>query len=191
MGGRQAGETFEGLGEGRDHRARLDARDVVAHFGVEFLINTDRRTYHLELRATAATYMASVSWRYPADQLLALKGQGEAAQAAEPLAAGVDLDRLNFGYRIDGARPPWRPTQVFDDGRQVFIDFPPGVAEGEMPPLFVLGPKGRDAELVNYRVRGRHMIVDRLFQVAELRLGGKGTEQRVRIVREGVIQEVK
>jgi type IV secretion system protein VirB9 len=122
---------------------------------------------------------------------LALRGEAASAEDAAPVASGIDVDRLNFGYRLDGARPSWRPTQVFDDGRQVFIEFPAGIAEGEMPPLFVLGPKGKDAELVNYRVRGRHMIVDRLFQVAELRLGGKGSEQRVRIEREGSLAEAK
>ncbi|MBL7599028.1 TrbG/VirB9 family P-type conjugative transfer protein, partial [Escherichia coli] len=41
-----------------------------------------------------------------------------------------------------------------------------------------------DAELVNYRVQGRYMVVDRLFAAAELRLGDKRSEQRVRIVRD-------
>ena len=36
------------------------------------VINTDRRTYHLELRSTEKTYMASVSWHYPHDRLIAL-----------------------------------------------------------------------------------------------------------------------
>ena len=36
------------------------------------VINTDRRTYLLELRSTEKTYMASVSWQYPEDQLIAL-----------------------------------------------------------------------------------------------------------------------
>ena len=52
-----------------------------------------------------------------------------------------------------------------------------------MPPLFVTGPAG-DAELVNYRVRRRYMVVDRLFAAAELRLGDRRSEQRVRIVRD-------
>ena len=39
-----------------------------------------------------------------------------------------------------------------------------------MPPLFVVG-RGGTSELVNYRVRGHHMIVDRLFAAAELRFG--------------------
>ena len=37
-------------------------------------------------------------------------------------------------------------------------------------------------QLVNYRVVGSHMIVDRLFAAAELRLG-EGPQQIVRIVR--------
>jgi type IV secretion system protein TrbG len=52
-----------------------------------------------------------------------------------------------------------------------------------MPPLFIIGADGKTSELVNYRVRSSHMIVDRLFAAAELRLGDKGSERRVRIVR--------
>ena len=39
-----------------------------------------------------------------------------------------------------------------------------------MPPLWVIGAQG-DGQLVNYRVSGNYMIVDRLFAAAELRLG--------------------
>ena len=52
-----------------------------------------------------------------------------------------------------------------------------------MPPLFVIGPEGDTSELVNYRVRGNYMIVDRLFAAAELRLGAGDSQKRVRIVR--------
>jgi hypothetical protein len=57
-----------------------------------------------------------------------------------------------------------------------------GIRQGEMPPLFVIGPAG-GSELVNYRVRANYYIVDRLFGAAELRLGDKDSERRVRIVR--------
>ena len=36
---------------------------------------------------------------------------------------------------------------------------------------------------MNYRVRGHHMIVDRLFAAAELRFGSGREQKRVRIVR--------
>ena len=39
------------------------------------------------------------------------------------------------------------------------------------------------SELVNYRVNRNYYIVDRLFAAAELRLGDKDSERRVRIVR--------
>lgn len=144
------------------------------------VINTDRRTYHLELRATSATYMAGVSWTYPADQLIALRAATEAAERSRPVAQGIEPASLNFGYGIDGQRPSWRPVRAFDDGRQTYIEFPIGIATGEMPPIFILGEDG-SAELVNYRVQGRFMVVDRLFSAAELRLGGKKTGERVRI----------
>jgi type IV secretion system protein VirB9 len=145
------------------------------------VINTDRRTYHLELRSDEKTYMASVSWAYAQDQLIALSQEKSTADAAAPIATGVDINALNFRYRIDGSPAAWRPLRAFDDGRQVFIEFPSGIAQGEMPPLWVIGPDG-GADLVNYRVRGNHMIVDRLFAAAELRLGGEHQE-KVRIVR--------
>ena len=147
------------------------------------VINTNLRTYHMELRSTERTYMASVSWQYPQDQLIALRRQNAEAQAAQPVATGVDLANVNFRYAIDGDRAPWRPLRAFDDGRQVFIEFPRGIGQGEMPPLFVVGPEGNTSELVNYRVRGHHMIVDRLFAAAELRFGSGDRQRRVRIVR--------
>jgi len=146
------------------------------------VINTDRRTYHLELRAGVSTYMASVSWTYPQDQLIALRAANASAASVAPVASGIDVSALNFRYRIDGDRAPWKPLRAFDDGRQVFVEFPAGISQGEMPPLFVTGAAG-DAELVNYRVQGRYMVVDRLFASAELRLGDRRSEQRVRIVR--------
>jgi type IV secretion system protein VirB9 len=147
------------------------------------VINTDRRTYHMELRSTERTYMASVSWIYPQDQLIALRRRNALADAAVPVEANLDVDSIRFRYAIEGDNPPWRPLHAFDDGKKVYIEFPRGISQGEMPPLFVVGPEGKTSELVNYRVRGNHMVVDRLFAAAELRLGDRSSERRVRIVR--------
>jgi type IV secretion system protein VirB9 len=177
------GNTESGSSAGRC--VHILVKPTRADIRTNLVINTDRRTYHLELKATPQAYMASVSWRYPQDSLLAVRQS--AAEAAEadrrtPRDVGaIDLDHLDFHYRIKGPHPAWRPVQVFDDGRQTFIEFPDNVAESDLPPLFVIGADGKTAELVNYRVQGQHMVVDRLFQVAELRLGDKATAQRVRI----------
>lgn len=173
------GDTESGAGASK--RIHILLKPTRPDLTTNLVINTDRRTYHLELRSDERTYMASVSWDYPQDQIVALRGQDRDADLTTPVATGVDLDALNFRYRIEGDEAPWRPLRAFDDGRQVFIEFPTGIAQGEMPPLWVIGPQG-DGQLVNYRVRGNRMIVDRLFAAAELRLGAKH-QQVVRIVR--------
>jgi type IV secretion system protein VirB9 len=65
----------------------------------------------------------------------------------------------------------------------VYIELPSGIGQGDMPPLFVIGPSGKTTELVNYRVRGADMIVDTLFAEAELQMGDGNSQQRVGIVR--------
>ena len=87
--------------------------------------------------------MASVSWQYPQDQLIALRRQNASRAAAQPVATGVDISALNFRYDIEGDTPAWRPLRAFDDGAKVYIEFPSGIRQGEMPPLFVIGPGGR------------------------------------------------
>jgi P-type conjugative transfer protein TrbG len=173
------GDTESGTGPTK--RVHILVKPTRPDLVTNLIINTDRRTYHLELRSTEKTYMASISWAYPQDQLIALRRQNTAADAAAPIAVGVNIDALNFRYRIEGDNPAWRPLRAFDDGRQVFIEFPRGIGQGEMPPLWVIGAEG-GAELVNYRVQGNHLIVDRLFAAAELRLGGD-PQKKVRIVR--------
>ncbi|MEI9413132.1 P-type conjugative transfer protein TrbG [Mesorhizobium salmacidum] len=174
------GDTQSGVGE------RLQVHILIKptrpDLQTNLVINSDRRTYHLELRSTEKTYMASVSWQYPQDQLIALRRQNAQASAAQPVASGVDIQKLNFRYRIEGDAAPWKPLRAFDDGAKVYIEFPSGIGQGEMPPLFVIGPSG-GAELVNYRARQNYYVVDRLFAAAELRLGDKTSERRVRIVR--------
>jgi len=179
------GDTTSGTGPGT--RVHILVKPTRSDLVTNLVINTDRRTYHLELRATPATYMASVSWTYPQDRLIALRGEKAADAQAAAIAAGIDVGALDFHYAIEGDKPAWRPLRAFDDSRQVYIEFPPSIAQGEMPPLFVVGPDGK-GELVNYRVRDRYMIVDRLFAAAELRMGTRKSQARVRIVRQGEVR---
>ncbi len=172
------GDTVSGSGPAS--RVHILVKPVRADIATNLVINTDRRTYHLELRANPSVYMASVSWTYPQDELIALRQARAEARRIAPVAAGMDLSSLNFRYEIDGDKAEWRPLRAFDDGVRVFIEFPESVAQSELPPLFVIGSKGA-AELVNYRFSGRYMIVDRLFARAELRLGTRKGQQKVRI----------
>src|SRR3546814_7517516 len=84
------GDTLSGAGTSRrvHHLVKPTRPDIMTNL----VINTNRRTYHLELRATPATYMAAVSWSYPADDLIALRARSEEHQRASPVSG-----RLPFG----------------------------------------------------------------------------------------------
>ncbi|MCR1761980.1 P-type conjugative transfer protein TrbG, partial [Pseudomonas aeruginosa] len=171
------GDTSSGAGD--TLRVNVLVKPIRSGLKTNLVITTSRRTYLIELTSTEKAWMASVSWDYPKDRMLALQRQAQAAQASAPVDTGLSLEKIRFRYAISGSKPPWQPLRAFDDGEKVYIQFPTGIAQGELPPLFVIGAQG-DGQLVNYRFRSPYYIVDRLFGAAELRLGGdKGDVVRI------------
>ncbi|SFX98284.1 type IV secretion system protein VirB9 [Paracoccus pantotrophus] len=169
------GDTESGSGASR--RVHVFVKPTREDISTNLVISTDRRVYMIELRAREALYMPSVSWTYPAQP----GGKRQPAVAA-PLIPAPAARNYRYGLQVEGASPPWRPVSVFDDGRRTYVVFPRGIAQGEMPPLFVLGPDG-EAQIVNSRTHGNVLIVDRIFAAAELRLGSGKRQQVVRILR--------
>jgi type IV secretion system protein VirB9 len=146
-------------------------------------INTDRRSYLLELHSYADTYMAAVVWHYPQDEAALLSAQAAALEGEERSATPVvGVDALHFDYTIQVLQgtPAWTPLQAFDDGRRTFVRFPPAMLVREAPALFVL--RDKETQLVNYRVKGDTYVIDRLIDAAELRVGQE-EQEIVRIVR--------
>jgi P-type conjugative transfer protein TrbG len=181
------GDTASGAGAAL--RVNILVKPTRVGLKTNLVVTTNRRTYLLELSSTPQAWMASVSWDYPRDRMLALKKQASEAQAAAPVDSGLTLEQIKFRYAITGDGPSWKPLRAFDDGQRVYIQFPSGIAQGELPPLFVIGPQG-DGQLVNYRFRSPYYVVDRLFGAAELRLGGfkGGKAEVVRIERTDSVQ---
>jgi len=173
------GDTTSGSGVAK--RAHVLVKPFAAGLSTNLVVTTDRRTYHLSLASHWSGAISAMSWTYPQDELIAFKRSQDAADAPTPVASGLDIAQLHFNYAVTGDQPNWRPLRAFDDGRQTFIEFPASLAVGEAPPLFLIGAKG-EAQLVNYRVKGRFYVVDRIVDVAELRLGTRH-QSIVRITR--------
>jgi type IV secretion system protein VirB9 len=165
------GDTESGAGDTR--RVHIMVKPTRPAIETNLVVNTDRRTYLVELRSREHPYMPSVAWDYPSDRTH--------ARAVPPTPVLPDVSQRHYRYTIEGDNPPWRPLKAYDDGRKVYIEFSRGIVQGELPPLFVIGPDG-NAEIVNYRSFENVLIVDRLFAAAELRLGGEKL-QKVRIIR--------
>lgn len=169
-----AGDTARWMVTEAQAEADVDGRTIVlvkpqaANLRTNIVLVTSRRTYTIEAIAQSGqAYSAEVAWCYP-----------------ERVAPSASVSELNFEYRIRttrGRRPAWLPTRVFDDGRRTWIEMPPQAASTDLPPLFVI--TGEGVELVNYRLQGDRYMVDRVFDVAELRLGTRAAVT-VRIERE-------
>ncbi len=167
------GDTESGSGVTR--RVHILVKPSRPDITTNLVVTTDRRVYMLELRSDQKPYMPAVAWAYPQPPA----GQRQAVPATPVIPAAA---ARNYRYGLTGDNPPWKPVAVYDDGRRVYVEFPRGIVQGEMPPIFVIGPDG-EAQIANSRIYQNILIVDRLFGAAELRLGGGKSQQTVRIVR--------
>ena len=148
------------------------------------VITTDRRAYHIILKSQRLGHTPQIAFLYPGDQ--AKKFREQAAKedkdrefkTADVAGHPTDLSKLNFAYDISGDAP-WKPTQVFDDGRQMFIKLPPAVQSGDAPVVLVRND-GQDA-LANFRMKNLTLLIDGVFPEAKLISGVGSHQQRITI----------
>lgn len=150
-------------------------KPVRAGLHTNMVLTTDRRVYQMELHSFNETYMASVSWNYP----YALVNRYDSAEVPQPadvdkvsMAVGVESLNFDYGFVVDDPEDPpsWMPVRVYDDGEKTYVQFRPDAHRRDLPALFVLSKKGTP-QVVNFRVRGDLMVVDRTFDLGQLRLG--------------------
>jgi P-type conjugative transfer protein TrbG len=176
------GETVQGAGASQ--QVIVMVKPIRGNLRTNIILTTDQRTYLLDARSYEGdTYTSVISWNYPQEQMRDVQA-ARAAEAQSVVASGLAIDSLHFGYdvrTIHSRKPSWQPIRVFDDGLKTYIQFPTNMAATEAPPLFLIGAD-KQVQLVNYRYLGGYYIVDRLIDVAELRLGEKN-QTVVRITR--------
>lgn len=153
------------------------------------IIYTDRRAYHIRLHSPVkeGDYLNRIAFYYPSKMVVEWKAaevakHDETKKAAETyiLDAPTSPDKLDFGYRLEG-NAEFAPVRVFNDGERTYFEMPDSVRHGESPILY-LRDEGNQVQLVNYRVKddpetGKiHYVVDKLFAVAELKIGTQGVQ---------------
>jgi type IV secretion system protein VirB9 len=160
-------------GSGANARTHIVVKPRDEGIETNLIVPTTKRVYHLTLRSKPDWYMPAVRWFYPDEDAAAIvkKEADDQARQDSSEALAVSPDKLNFRYRVKGRDLPWKPAQVFDDGAKVFLKMPENMASGDAPAFFVI-EDGKPL-LVNYRVKDRLYIVDRLFANAQLRVGDK------------------
>ena len=173
-------------GEGSDRRTIVMVKPIMTGIETNMLIPTNRHVYSILLRAESRAYMPLVAFSYAAEEARINVGvaQQAAARDATHEAVNVAPENMNFGYHMKGPKEVWTPLRVFDDGSKTYLQMPPEMKSWESPALFVMEEKNAP-ELVNYRVKGDYYIVDRLFHLAQLRIGTKKFVTIYRDVRTG------
>ena len=139
------------------------------------IINTTRRVYNILLRSYDNLYMPMVTWNYPRSAMPQVK-INTSKQEQQPLSVNiggqmmtVDPSLISTDYTMrhpSGKNTPmWLPTLVLDDAKKTYIYLPENVQYHEMPGVFM-----ENGEIVNHRIEGNVIIIDRLIRVIELRL---------------------
>jgi type IV secretion system protein VirB9 len=179
-------------GAGEAERTHVLIKPLMEDISTNVIVNTDRRTYQLDLTSSAKDFMPSVSFSYPDDSAKAwesfLSERRKEREANTALVSGysVDPEDLHLEYEIRGRDSlRWKPLRVWDDGVKTYIQFRKGATlkSIEAPVLIVYEHK-REV-IVNYRAANDMYIADRVFDKAALISGTGANQDRVVITRLG------
>jgi type IV secretion system protein VirB9 len=168
-------------GEGKDRRVHVIIKTTDTGLRTNAVINTNRRTYYLDLVARETDFLPAIQFYYPENERRQWEAARSQAAAVVSDLPTLTVDSLNFAYQIEG-NARWKPLRVFDDGSKVYIQMPDSVRHNEAPALVLLDKEGQ-AQLVNYRSNSHYYIVDKLFTSAALIIGVGSAQERVTITR--------
>ncbi|MDH5327707.1 MAG: P-type conjugative transfer protein VirB9 [Gammaproteobacteria bacterium] len=145
-------------------------------------VATNKRNYNYELIARKTTnprdkrITYSVKYTYPEEQLAKasrqqqLLLQQQKRQKVRHTKQGLSATNLNFNYHFSGDQET-APIQAFDDGTFTYFKF----AKNKPLPAVLTVDKQRNEEVLNFRMEGGYMVVERLSDRFSLRHGNLQT----------------
>jgi len=174
----------------------LVVKPKMAGLDTTMIVATDRRTYYLRLVSKPGDYVSRIAFLYPDDQPLQWKlfleqqakehkDHVDASRISETGNDAVDKLYFEYTFKVKSGSGSIRPIRVLDDGEKTYIEMPSVTAFQELPSLVIEGPEGN--EMVNFRVKGTTLVVDRLFVKAALLLGVGKHQEFVEIERKDAL----
>jgi len=130
---------------------------------------TSLRPYYFELGAKknhdAAAVTFLLRFNYPDSGPSVLGAHATSQPTAPPAKKPSDY---NFNYTLAGARDI-APIRVFDDGEFTYMQFRP---LADLPAIFLVN-KEKQESVVNYRIEGPYVVIERIFGQFSLRHGNE------------------
>ena len=190
-------------GSGADQTQHLIVKPRDIGLTTSLVVTTDHRTYHLMLVSDEKEFMHAVRFVYdhekpaqPASTPAPAAAPAPTPQqvAADPpprrqqkpdgkRVAFVAADDTDDGYVVTGTAD-WKPVTVYSKGGKTYIEMPESVRHKEAPVLFEETRKGwfhHEKILVNYRVKGRWYVADKVIDKGILVSGVGSNQTRVDI----------
>lgn len=191
-------------GSENNKRPHLLVKPVTPDANTTLVIQTDIRSYHINLVATQSNYMSNVEFVYP--QFEAKRRNQELISAQRERIqdirdreererkiierktlpkSGWNIEDISFAYKIRGDAP-WRPTRVYSNSSKTIIEFPTTIGTTGAPTLLLVDRLGwfrKRTRQVNYRVKKNLYVIDAVFERAVLISGVGRFQHKVVIVK--------
>lgn len=180
--------TASASGSGENTTSYIIIKPTDSNLSTNLTITTDRRLYVIKMVSRIDDWMPLVAFQYPEDQQRAFEqyqAQIKAKREATVLDDGRSVSTLDFGFKLRGGNPSWKPLRVYTDGAKTYIQFPKNVSNSnqELPALLSVGQDNKE-QLVNYRLLGDRFVVDSVIDRAMLVSGVGRAQVKVEIVRD-------
>ena len=162
-------------GAGGDRIEHLLVKPQSEDLMTTMVVTTNMRTYHIILKSTKNTFMATVQWKYASQNGGINDLTGNSTLNTTDGSPSINAAQLDFSYEMKtfrGRKPDWYPKAVFNDGSKTYIEFPSTIQSA--PALFIKDSGSGDAA-VNYRVVGAYYVIDQVITSAELMAGNGNT----------------
>lgn len=145
-------------------------------------ILTTGKTFQVVIRSTGEgrKWYQQVAWEVPKGFVFDLSGKEPNKELltgsevrrqpsqSQDLGLSIDPTKLNYAYIVSGSEN-FKPTQVFDDGKKIWLQMPKGLVE--MPAVFA--KEGKDLVLVNYLVKNDFVQIQQLVERIVLKIDSR------------------
>ena len=153
---------------------RVHLKPVEPHAMTNLTVVTDRRTYYFRLTASSsqnkldATYLLRFSYGPEGDIAVnpAAIRKPTGKQAKDDLATKVKVRNCN--YSVSGS-PNVKLLRACDDGVFTYLEF---AEHASLPSFFAVDPNGNES-VVNYRMEGKYVVIERVASLYTLRDGNE------------------
>lgn len=147
----------------------LLVKPVVETGTTNFFIATDKHTYQLIVNSSN-WYNPMVKWVYGqetiTENLLEKKKNERVITGNVNVSNITDMD---FNYVASGNGN--KPELIFSDGEKTYLKFKS--IKNKQVPIFVRAKNRKEMSLVNYTVKDNYYIIDKVFDVAQIRESDK------------------